>query len=519
MTFSEKLDFLLTLTNTPNNMLAKHLSLDPSYISRLRRGERSVPHEDYLRMIASFFSKRCSEEYILSALATTMEKPSILTVKDSEEFALLLFQWLESKEETSGSRLETLLSDLSQPSSANASKRQAAEREAAKKDGQDLRMFYGMEGRRQATLALFNLALQQPAPGTLLLFSDENSKWMLDNSSFSQEWSTLLWQLILKGYKIKVIHKVTRDIDEMLDVIHQWLPFYTSGAVEPYYYPRLRDGVYKRTLSVVSGKAAVFATSIGESMETTANFMSTDKLTVDSFTNEFYSYLALCKPLIKIHPAKNIRLVLPELFSFEGRNGSLISRSDAPSLITLPPRVLETFSHTLADQVTEDFLESFSRYSARFEEKLKTDPVFQIIRLAEPEDILAGKVQIGSISTARDMEMFYTTETYIDHLQNILRLLTLYENFNVFIAPDEAVGYSLYCNEENGVMILKEDDPPILFEVTESNMVSAFWDYLNQTIQYRQFHSYARTAAIQQIRELIDALQSGESTIKTREDA
>ena len=47
----------------------------------------------------------------------------------------------------------------------------------------------------------------------------------------------------------------------------------------------------------------------------------------------------------------------------------------------------------------------------------------------------------------------------------------------------------LYCNEENGVMILKEDDPPILFEVTESNMVSAFWDYLNQTIQYRQFHS------------------------------
>lgn len=54
MKFSEKLNFLLNLTNTPNNMLAKHLSLDPSYISRLRRGERSVPHADYLRSIASF---------------------------------------------------------------------------------------------------------------------------------------------------------------------------------------------------------------------------------------------------------------------------------------------------------------------------------------------------------------------------------------------------------------------------------------------------------------------------------
>ena len=48
MKFSEKLNFLLNLTNTPNNMLAKHLSLDPSYISRLRRGERSVPSPLFL---------------------------------------------------------------------------------------------------------------------------------------------------------------------------------------------------------------------------------------------------------------------------------------------------------------------------------------------------------------------------------------------------------------------------------------------------------------------------------------
>ena len=104
------------------------------------------------------------------------------------------------------------------------------------------------------------------------------------------------------------------------------------------------------------------------------------------------------------------------------------------------------------------------------------------------------------------MQIFYNAQTYTDHLQNILRLLTLYENFNVFIAPDEADGYSLYCNEENGVMILKEDDPPILFELTEPNMASSFWDYLSQTIQYRQFQPYARNASIQQIRELIDAL-------------
>ena len=67
MKFSEKLNFLLNLTNTPNNMLAKHLSLDPSYISRLRRGERSVPHADYLRSIASFCQTVYRRIYPISA--------------------------------------------------------------------------------------------------------------------------------------------------------------------------------------------------------------------------------------------------------------------------------------------------------------------------------------------------------------------------------------------------------------------------------------------------------------------
>ena len=43
MTFSEKLDLLMSLTGTSNSALGRALSYDPSYISRVRAGKRGLP--------------------------------------------------------------------------------------------------------------------------------------------------------------------------------------------------------------------------------------------------------------------------------------------------------------------------------------------------------------------------------------------------------------------------------------------------------------------------------------------
>lgn len=41
--FSEKLDLLMNITKTRNNVLAHAVSLDASHVSRLRRGGRALP--------------------------------------------------------------------------------------------------------------------------------------------------------------------------------------------------------------------------------------------------------------------------------------------------------------------------------------------------------------------------------------------------------------------------------------------------------------------------------------------
>ena len=54
--------------------------------------------------------------------------------------------------------------------------------------------------------------------------------------------------VILKGNRIRIIHTVSRALNEIFDAITQWLPLYLTGSIEPYYYPRSQDGVFSAYL-------------------------------------------------------------------------------------------------------------------------------------------------------------------------------------------------------------------------------------------------------------------------------
>ena len=54
----DKLNFLMRVTETRNNILGKAIAFDPSYISRIRTGSRGVPkHRDFIYPAAAFFAQ------------------------------------------------------------------------------------------------------------------------------------------------------------------------------------------------------------------------------------------------------------------------------------------------------------------------------------------------------------------------------------------------------------------------------------------------------------------------------
>ncbi len=497
MAFSKKFDFLMNLTATSNSMLAQHMRLDPSYISRLRHGSRSLPRgSEYLPRISAFLLRRCTAPEQRQALCRAIGSPA---GAQDDAVERQLARWLCSED------TESLVGELLSEFSSVAP---APRRHTEQPPQNEILSFYGDEGRRQATIELLSRALQQPAPVTVLLYSDE-AEWMNKTSSFSYEWTSLLWQLILRGGRVKVIHKVSRDIDEMFDVIRRWLPLYVTGAVEAYYYPRLRDGIYKRTLSVIPGLAAAFSTSIGQQEGVATTFLTTDQQSVDSFTNEFSSYVALCRPLIESF-ASSSAFPNDMLVEYLDRMEENILFSNGLPVFLLPQRVARRLSAQYGSALMTKYDLIRAGWNIRMTGGEHCRPLHCLLHLADPAEAAAGRVPVSCSSLLHGEPVYYEADEYCAHLEHILRMLEQLPWFHITLLNSAPAGYSLnvFCEQE--VYIFKEEPPYCSFRIRESNTVMAFWDYLQRMLQEREPNRKAVAGRIQNEIQAIRALQKAQ---------
>lgn len=91
--FSEKLNFLMCVTNSKNSSLAAAANIDASLISRLRRGDRSLPKgQNYLNNIAKYLARRITGDFQKKIVCRTFCIDEIPHGED--EFAALIVKWL-----------------------------------------------------------------------------------------------------------------------------------------------------------------------------------------------------------------------------------------------------------------------------------------------------------------------------------------------------------------------------------------------------------------------------------------
>lgn len=489
MRFNEKLEFLMKITNTSNSALAKSCSLDPSFVSRLRHGKRKPSRkENYLKAMAIYFSRNSQATYQKETIYKTL---NLQEKQTEEELSELLYKWLQEQES------ENTIQDFLNQVTHFHFRRPTVEIELGEADLSQ-NVFYGTQGKRDAVTNFLLLTLSSDQSQTLLLYSDEDLEWLTGDPNFTQKWSTLLAQVIMKGNRIKIIHTVNRNLDQMLSAIREWLPIYMTGAIEPYHYPKVRDGVFRRTLFIAPNTVALTSNSVGNNPTNTVNFLYTDKQILKAMTEEFRSFLSLCRPLMQIFTPNTRDAWLTTLIEFENEAGTSILRSNNLSNITIPLSVAERI---LPDTKDRENLLAFQESRIRnFKNRLKNQQHIEFITLPEVDEIQSGNVLINFSDILNTDPIYYTKEQFREHLENVLYLTETYENYHIYIENQEATNYMLYIKEDIGIIAAKTSIPSIIFAINESNMTAAFWNYL-QTI------STGEKKSLSLIRSLIKELR------------
>lgn len=287
MRIGSKLDFLMKTTGTSNSALGRALSFDASYISRLRSDKRGIPKDREFIIKASDYFARHADTNIQKGILSQVILGGKNWPADVKVASSIIYAWMNDPAPFSEDYVRG-----SERSGKNGLK-------AAHENKSEF--YFGNEGKRQAVLEFLNELDGSEAPCTLMLYSDEAMEWLYEDATFAVTWMRLMQDLLEKGYKIKIIHTVGRNIQDMFEAIRKWMPLYMSGNLEPYYCPRLRDDVNKRTRFIAHGKCALIASSVGSETNGMLNCLIHDRMAVKSLEKEFRNFLKICQPLMKVY--------------------------------------------------------------------------------------------------------------------------------------------------------------------------------------------------------------------------
>lgn len=451
----------MKINNVSNSTLGRYLSFDPSYISRIRTGKRGLPkHQPFIEPIADYFSRNLKEEYQRKLVGDAI-CPYRPLPDNNVAVRQLIIEWL--------------LDDTKDIEQINVS----AEDENNSLSGgiDDKSFFYGNKGKRQAVVKFFEDICKLGKPMNLMFYTDEEMSWFCEDETFPAYWTKLLMKIVELGGKIKIIHSFGRGISDMLEILRTWIPVYMSGNVEPYYYPKLRDGIYHRTLFIAQGYSALVSTSVGNKTDDAMNLLLEDKTAVYAVENEFMNYLSMCKPLMNIYNVYNSNALASKMRLAKDMRGNFIVSGTVPSLYTMPD--------TLADKMSKRtngkrFKEIYTQHREWFKSLL--DDGNMVTELISFNDINDGaKKYVPMCDVFRLDKLSYENDELAEHLSNVIKLLDTYPNYRVIITDSIIGDMSLLALEDYGIIIAGVKSPATIFEITEQSIRLTFWEYLMRT--------------------------------------
>ena len=442
---SEKLDFLMKLTQTRNSTLGRALNFDPSYIGRIRTGRRGIPrHRPFLEPAAAYFARNLTGSFQRRSAADAV-CPGLPWPDDPEEAAKLILRWF-TDDRLSASPADTLSGGLCP---AGAEQKAPASPLCPPLPGTEALLFYGHAGKREAVEAFLTPLADSGKPHTLLLYSDEDFSWLYDDPLFTRRWLALMLSVIRSGGHIRIIHTVARSIGEMLEAVQKWMPLYATGAIEPYYCPRLRDGIYHRTLFVAAGHCAVISDSVGERSEGKLSLLIRSPEAADALAEEFRDYLALCRPLMQIYTRDN-----PEgFFRFFGE--LLSGGGDLMYAGMLPAK---------GDSVVRMLNEGFR--------------VTQLLHLPDPKALKNGEIALTLSDFTDSDDEICTPQILAPALRRVLTLLRTMPSYHVVLTERLPCDIVLCVREGAGVIFHRAAPPSTVFCIREANMTASFREYL-----------------------------------------
>lgn len=302
--FCRNLNELLDAFSIGNTELARYLSYDASFLSRIRSGQRT-PRDAaaFALSVGRFVARRYQSGGQREQLAALIGA-SLPADAGNEEYARAAAQYLcaGSSPESAGNmdRFLQKMDEFDLDEYIRVIHFDEMKAPTSPIQLPTARFYTGLPELMDAQLDFLKATVLSRSASPVTMYSDLPMTEMSKDSQFPKKWMFGMAMMLKRGLRLNMIHNVDRPFHEMMLGLESFIPMYMTGQIAPYYLSGMQTSAFRHMLWV-SGAAALQGDCIAGHIGDGRMYLTNRKSDVAHYQKQAGQLLKRACPLMEIY--------------------------------------------------------------------------------------------------------------------------------------------------------------------------------------------------------------------------
>ena len=478
-TFSINFTNLINSLQINLNELARNMGYDPSYLSRIKKGQR-MPSD--ISLFAERLSRFLIKKYEINQLCNLTGFICDNNNLTDSDFTESVINYLCSNQETESEDIKNNINDYLKKLDEfdlneyiTIIKFDKLKVPTAPFSFPSSKNYYGIEQMKQGELDFFKATAVSRSREPIFMNSDMPMADMAEDMEFNKKWMFGIAVCLKKGLHLNMIHNVERPIEEMILGLEAWIPIYMTGQITPYYIKNINTSVYHH-LNYVSGAAALTGECINGYHNDGKYYLTNSKHELEYYRNKANHILSKAKPLMNIFTEES-KNSFYDFFEQESKKcGEYCNLYSSLPLYTISDELFINMleKNNISKDIQKNLLNDLHIIKSNFIKEIELGSVHDIIPVFSEIEYKKLPLTLFLSDTFYKTEIYYTYEEYYQHYMQTVDFEKKYHNYKVSEQKTQIFkNIQIRIKNNKWIIISKNKSPVIHFIIHHPKMIEA----------------------------------------------
>ena len=486
--FQKNFHKLLSVVPINISDLARFLNFDPSYISRIRNGQRQPANPtEFARKISCFVARHCQTEEQKAVISSLINCP-VEELSNYITFQEQLTDWLLTGAGTVKDSMTVFLEKLDEfdlDEYIHVIHFDKLKVPSVPFQIPTSRTYWGISEMMESELDFLKATVLSKSTAPVIMYSDMPMKEMAKDPEFPKKWMFGMALMLKKGLHLYQIHNLDRSFDEMMLGLESWIPMYMTGQISPYYLKNVQNNTFLHLLKV-SGSAALSGEAIAGCHENGKYYLTKSKREMEYYQKRADELLKNAYPLMDIYRSERETELNTFLIADVGKTGKRRGIRSTLPLYTLSEELLERIliRHGIDTRQKQRIKKHVELQKKRIISILSSEIIEDEVPDLPLEEFRKNPPVLDLSGIFCETDLSYTEEEYRLHMNDMKTFSQKNPNYILRISTDPTFhNLQIFVHEGQWAMISKAKAPSIHFIIHHPKLRNAIENFIPPIVE------------------------------------